>query len=540
MRPLQGINRQRRARTHGYPAPVLGWNERDLIDQLKETEADRLTNFFPRPNSVELRRGCATFASLASGMVESVLEFSSSGTREMIAFGGVRAVKIVSGGTVTSLSTSMSSARVQGLMANATLCMVNGAQTPMSYDGSTFTTISYTTIPDSSVLIGIARHRSRLYLTEAAKPWFWYSAANAISGALTKFDLTTIGKRGGNCLAVASWSRDAGDGMDDLLVIFMSTGETFVYTGGDPGDATTFSKVGTYYLAPPIDRRAVCALGDDVVFVTRDGLQSLNKALPLGRTSKDAAAISDRISGAFLAAAGSYADNFGWQTIHYPAGSMLIVNVPVQPYSAGRAPTSEQYVMNTATGAWTRWTGLPAVCWGVVFDRLYFGGIEDGAAWDVAQWDLSPWAGGVIARADVGYSDLALDQYGNADATAISWEIKTATFDMGMPGIQKRFLEARPVLEVDGIVNAQVALSPDYQDITPSYALAVDTGNLLSAWDLAQWDVSPWAGGATAVANWFTVEGEGYTASLTIRGQTKGVQVILRRIDFSFVPLTAR
>ena len=47
-----------------------------------------------------------------------------------------------------------------------------------------------------------------------------------LSGAATK---------GGKLLFCATWSIDAGDGIDDKLVFCTDLGELLIFTGGDPG-----------------------------------------------------------------------------------------------------------------------------------------------------------------------------------------------------------------------------------------------------------------------------------------------------------------
>jgi hypothetical protein len=64
-------------------------------------------------------------------------------------------------------------------------------------------------------------------------------------------------------------------------------------------------------------------------------------------------ALSDKIQGAFAAAAAQYKNNFGWCLLYNPKNNALIVNVPV---SVGA--NQEQFVMNNITKAWCKFTEL--------------------------------------------------------------------------------------------------------------------------------------------------------------------------------------
>src|SRR6185312_8443377 len=86
-------------------------------------------------------------------------------------------------------------------------------------------------------------------------------------------------------------------------------------------------------------------------------------------------------------AAQSYKGNFGWQLIEYALGTLAILNIPIQENNQ-----QMQFVMNTITGAWSRFIGrdgnglnpsfgINANCWEVDGnDKIYFGG-NDGTVY---------------------------------------------------------------------------------------------------------------------------------------------------------------
>lgn len=62
----------------------------------------------------------------------------------------------------------------------------------------------------------------------------WYTTLNGVTGATTEFKLAGIPTRGGNLVAIDSITKDGGDGVDDLICFFMSSGDVLIYTGTDP------------------------------------------------------------------------------------------------------------------------------------------------------------------------------------------------------------------------------------------------------------------------------------------------------------------
>jgi len=526
------------ARVYTIPAPVKGWNARDQVDQLEETEAAVLDNFVPQRNRVEVRGGVQVFSRVGGGdPVGAGFEFSSGGTRKMIVAAGAQIGTVTDGGVYTALSSSFTSSDWSGLMMGANLLLFNGADTPQKYDG---TTLSNNTLTGSGLtatnIVAAIHHRTRLYAWESAQPWFWYGGTSAISGVLNKFDLTYIGRQGGNVVWIESLTVDAGDGVNDLIVIAMSSGDYIVYAGSNPGDSSNWSLVGVYPLAPPVNRRAVTKLAGDIIALTIDGAVSLNQTLPVGRTQQSRA-LSDRISGAFLSAVQSYGANDGWKVMHYPRGSLLIFVIPRVFPSSGDV-TTDLYVMNTDTQAWTRFTNLKVRALWLYKDRLYFGGPVDGAAWNEAIWNESPWSKGLVLRYDeTSPADIELDQYGATLASTIQVDARPGYSQMSRSRVQqKRWTMARPIMETDADLAINVALAVDYDDAEPLSQIVAGSSGTDASWGEAVWNVTPWAGGLTTYRNWISVAGVGYSAALNVRAVVKNQTLVWRSTDFAYEP----
>jgi hypothetical protein len=164
---------------------------------------------------------------------------------------------------------------------------------------------------------------------------------------------------------VRNWSRDGGDGIDDFIAFFMSSGDCLVYQGTDPGDADAWALVGIYNIPAPIADRAVLEFGGDIFLVSKTDAVFLSTIIRL-----DGNVITpSKLSGAIQSATNSYSDNFGWEVSYYPSKGWLIINVPKSTNSK-----YIQYVRNSKDGASWQITGWNARTFGIYNNDLYFGG----------------------------------------------------------------------------------------------------------------------------------------------------------------------
>jgi hypothetical protein len=115
------------------------------------------------------------------------------------------------------------------------MALVNGADAPQKYDGAT---VSALTISGTGLTIanlnGVHIFRSRSFFWDSRTQDFWYSATNALGGTMTKFPLGRVQGTGGNLIAMVTWSRDSGTGLDDLAVFILSSGDIIIYAAQIP------------------------------------------------------------------------------------------------------------------------------------------------------------------------------------------------------------------------------------------------------------------------------------------------------------------
>lgn len=364
------IARGMKARVETVAAPIKGWNARDSLAAMDPEDAITIDNVFPGFGSCRTRAGSSSYATTLGGNVKMLAEFNAKTFRQLLAAANSKIWNVSAAGAGVQLATGYTNdawewAQMDGPGGTPKLGMVNGSDAPQTWDGAAIAAMVISGPANVNLLNGIHIHKSRSYFWDDRTGSFWYSAVNALGGVLAEFPLGRVGGAGGNLMAMATWSHDSGNGLQDLAVFMLNSGDVFVYSGSDPSSSTDWALVGRYSMAPPISKRCYVKLGADLIIGTRAGYVSLADVIARGRYDEENA-VSSKIRGAVLDAVRA-STAFGWEMKHYPAGNYLLVNVPTITASF------HQHVMNTETKAWCRFKGQDALCFGLYNNELYFG-----------------------------------------------------------------------------------------------------------------------------------------------------------------------
>jgi hypothetical protein len=243
---------------------VGGWNTRDALAAMPPEDAVVLDNIFPGLGSCKTRGGASAYATTLGGSVKTLAEFNAGSLRKFIAAANGKIWNISASGAGVSLATGFTS----DIWDWAQFDDASGRRAWRSSTARIF--LRSTTAPPSRPLTisgtgltpanlnGVHIFRSRSFFWDNRTQDFWYSATNALGGTMTKFPLGRVQGTGGNLIAMVTWSRDSGTGLDDLAVFILSSGDILIYAGTNPGDANAWQIVGRYAVAAPIDKRA-CA-----------------------------------------------------------------------------------------------------------------------------------------------------------------------------------------------------------------------------------------------------------------------------------------
>lgn len=491
------ISKQAVSAPVSLPAPVGGWNARDALPNMPPLDAVALTNWYPATTECVLRSGYTRYATGITGQVETLMNYSGGTTSKMFAIAGGKVYDVSSSGAVgAAVVTGLSNSRFEFCnVANSAgqtyLCMANGADGPRLYNGSTWSTPTITgTGLTSTKLDQPITFMNRMWFVESGTMNVWYLGTQAVSGAATKLDLSAYLYKGGYIIDHATWTIDAGNGVNDHYVVVTSNGQVIVFEGSDPSSATTWAMRGVWDIGSPVGKRSMYKYSGDLLIICQDGLVPMSAALQSSRVNPKVA-LTDKIQYAVSEAISTYGANFGWQTIYVPHINQLWLNVPI-----AEGQNQQQFVMNTITGAWCNYTGWQANTWLVYNDLPYFGGNGFvGKAWDT-------------------YAD---------NGTNINGFGLQAFNHFNTAGKLKRFTMSRPILRSNGSPSIYAGINVDFDTSEPVTSLTFSPTSY-GAWDTGIWDTALWAGALNVVQNWQGINGVGYYAAPIVKVASNGIQ----------------
>lgn len=525
---------KRRSRSVSLPPPVGGWNARDAIANMAPDDAVELINYLPGTTTVKLREGYTPHSTGLTGQAETLMAYSGSTTNKLFAATSSGYIYentladellvdedgsfvITEDGSTIVVETINSVLNLSGLSngrwqyvnfstaAGNYLSAVNGADYRRVFDGTNWhldgegAPYDITGV-DSRTLIGTHTFKNRIWFVEIGSLRAWYLPVNALGGAANALDMRSLCQHGGYLMAGATWTIDAGYGVDDYAVWITSNGEVLVWRMTDPTDANSIFLIGVWRIGSPIGRRCFEKWKGDLLVITKEGLFPLSGALQSSRLNPRVA-LTNKIQSAMAEAIAEDGDNFGWQVIPYPKQNMLVLNVPIQ-----QGQDQEQYVMNTITGAWGRVQGWEANCWVLYGDDLYFGGNT------------------IVGHAFDSFADVSAD---------IEGSILPAFNYFGSPGEVKRFTMMRPVLYSNGAPEIQGDIRVDFDQSAPTANLNT-VPNSGAIWDSGVWDQGLWGADQSVINNWQGVTGIGYCAAPRFASSTNGFHIELVATDVVF------
>lgn len=478
------------------PAPIGGWNTRDSIAAMAPTDAVILDNWYPFSTGVNLRKGNMDYATGFPTRVQTILSYSSPTLQQMFGATAVGIYDATAGGAVGAAVTPLTNGYCQFInfatAAGNFLLSVNGLDKLKLYNGATWADIDGVSVPAitglaTTSIINISAFKNRIWFVQRDSMDIWYLPVASIGGAATKFPLGGLFTRGGYLMAMGTWTIDGGNGVDDFAVFATSEGEIAVYQGTDPSSPTTWALVGVYYIGEPIGRRCFTKYGGDLLYLCRNGLFPLSKALQTSSIDRTMA-LSDKISPTFSDSATQFGDNLGWQTTLFPAANMVIVNVPAYVGTA-----SYQYVMNSINQSWCRFLDQNAACFFVWDSRLFYGSET------------------TIVEAWTGPSD---------NGNFITGVALTGYSYLQNPSSVKHFKLMRPIIQTNSSYDLSMGVAIDFEDASVEYTTILASLSGSSLWDTALWDTALWGAGMSITKFWTSLSvnpGNAVAAKLQVR-----------------------
>lgn len=307
------------AREITIPLPLRGILYQARAAQVSNLYASELLNW--RSNGVSLvTRPGLNWSGEPSNVLQRV-PFEFSGAPRYIE---LRASQAVCGGvtfdrlfTGTAMSVEISS----------NVIIVDGFGNPVRFNGTAFSEAIFTTTTDADPrrFNGAIAHQDRLFFWNTDEPDFYYAEeVGGIEGALIRFPLSRLGNVTGKIVAMRSLTVDAGNDINDMLAIFMSSGQIIIYQGLDPSDSESWSLTARVQAAPPISRDSFTAVGSDVWMLTTNGVVSVSESIrssTLALVSDLSLSIAEEIK-ALIEEGGAAR----WSLFTARDGSMIVIN----------------------------------------------------------------------------------------------------------------------------------------------------------------------------------------------------------------------
>lgn len=366
------------------PPPVRGWNTKDPISQMDPLYAVEMENYFPNNGTVDIRNGSRIFSStpgfFTHNMASAFDYTTAAGVRWIVGqaagVGSTRPYSVDSSGAVSDISGG-GAVTMSGIYASAV--NFQGRIFMKSQDSGTDVVVwtgtgnaAYAAFTgpsgDDKALRWVTAYKNRLYFAGVDLS-VWYGSPNAVTGALTQFDFSSVMPHGGRILYIGPLSPDINNQRQNNFCVISSEGDVAIYAGDYPGDAN-WQIIGQYYIGPPAGINSFIAFQNDVLVVTDSGLVSV-LAVANGSALENAY-LTDNIQSVYkdyIATARTVSGTDSISGLYYPGGNMILVSITQTTTPSYSFVT---LVFNTINKAWALWTTIAPFFWCNYDNKLMF------------------------------------------------------------------------------------------------------------------------------------------------------------------------
>jgi hypothetical protein len=466
------------------PAPNRGIIQNENESYMAPGGAIICDNWAPTMKGLKLRGGCTRWCVLPETTpVISAFQYASGNNQRMFAGNATKLYDVTTNTPVLVKSGQTSGNYCASQLANQGgdfMIVVNDAgNPPLRYDGtswevlipgyvppagkpSTITGPAGSTVVNGGNLTYAWKYRNRWFFIEGGSMNAWYLPLNAAGGLLSMIPLSGAATKGGKLLFGATWSIDAGDGIDDKCVFVTDLGELLIFTGSDPSAAANWRQEGRYEVSTPLGMNAHLNIGGDMLIATVDGIVPISGAITKDRTELELAAITRQIKPMWRDEVNAKRA-WSWTMFKWDEVGQIFVTWP-----GGNPGNRYCAVVNAATGAWCRYLGIDATCFVRLRGDMFFGT-----------------QGGIVMQADrTGYDDGA-----PYVATVVGgWEM----FQSPPNTVTWRQARATFTASNRDPFQPQLSATTDYViTIPPPPAPGADPGPA-DVWDQGLWDHAKW------------------------------------------------
>jgi hypothetical protein len=372
--------------TTTIPAPTRGLILNENESFMQPGAALVCDNWKPTLKGVSLRGGCELWATLPETTpVISAFAFQSGNNVKMFAGNATNLYDITATAPVLVKSGQASGNYVASQLANLSgdhmLVCNEAGDYVLHFDGTTWTTFNgsqiivdpapgYTPPPSCATghnLTYVWKYRNRYFFIEGGTMNAWYLPTNAFQGKINLIPLAGAASHGGKLLFGATWSLDAGDGIDDKCCFVTDLGEVLIFTGSDPSNAANWRQEGRYQISAPMGMNCSMQMGGDLLVITVDGIIPISAAITKTPEELELAAITRPIRPMWRDEVNAKRQ-WSWTMLNWTEYGGIFVTWP-----GGNPGNQYCAVVNAATGAWARFVGWDATCFVKSRGDMFFG-----------------------------------------------------------------------------------------------------------------------------------------------------------------------
>ncbi len=496
------------AETHTFPAPTRGWVTNENLAASRGVGAHVLENWFPEFTGIRLRGGASKSATIGSNAVKAMFRFTQGGVEKLFACDTTKIFNIsgLDPDTPPSADVSSQSSGYYSTAQTATaggefLYAVNGADLAQLYDGSSWTQITGVSSPaitgvTTSDLSAVWTYRDRLFFVQKDSLKAWYLPVESVGGAALDINLAGVFQKGGSLLFGATWSLDAGDGVDDKCVFVSDLGEVAIYEGANPSnadpeaDVAPWRLVGRYDITEPLGKNAHMQAGGDLLIATVDGIVPISEAIRKDVAALSLSAISRPIEPDWKKESRARLAASPWEFMKWPDRNMAVVSLP---HTVG-GDQAYNFVVNLQTGAWAKYTGWDIQAMALFGAGAYFG--------------------------DSSGSVFAMESSGKDDTSSYLCKFSGLFDHLGSIAAHKNITMARATFISKAPFTPKVSITTDYATTFPTAPSAVADGGVSALWGTGVWGTSKWGEGSaesalrsTVSTRWVSVSKTGFAVA---------------------------
>lgn len=270
------------------PAPYLGVKQNIPVAALQSPYCENLINFNSTLEGITLRNGDSKYSNIALTAADGLFNYGN--TKLFMTYydlGSDKTIVYDVDAAAIAYTPALVAGRENfyGNTFNKNLFLFSPASYAPGfvYNGSAWGNIGYTGATTFSP-IGGNNYKNRQYIIQSGEAAYWYSGIDAISGTVTKIDLSGIVDNVCTLSTIATTTFSDNIAETALLAFIFSNGEVLFYTGSYP-NSTDWTLVGRSQISQPIDYNSFIDYQSDSLILTDTGLVSLRELFLNGVTN---------------------------------------------------------------------------------------------------------------------------------------------------------------------------------------------------------------------------------------------------------------